>query len=65
MIDEGTEVVIYPRKGKDKDFYYWYNARVGRVTCVNPIAGYKGYEVSVYDFDMCINVDADEVVKLK
>lgn len=64
MIKEGTKVKIYPKEN-DIDFLNKYNARVGTVKCVNPIAGYEGYEVSVWDFDETINLDVDEVIEAR
>ena len=63
MIEEGTVVAIYPKTNKGVEFLQKYNARKATVTYVNPIAGYKGYEVSIWDFDETINVDIDEAVE--
>ncbi len=63
MIKEGTVVRIIPKNGREEEFVQKYENRRATITCVNPIAGYKGYEVSVWDLDETINLDTNEVAK--
>jgi hypothetical protein len=63
-MNKGTVVKIVPNT-QDKEFLNLYDARIGSITENNPIAGYKGYEVMVWDYDKCINLDTDEVLEIK
>ena len=63
MIEEGTVVRIIPNESSDEEFVQKYDNRRATVTYVNPIAGYEGYEVSVWGLDETINLDANEVVE--
>ena len=63
MLKEGTVVRIIPNESRDEEFIQKYENRKATITCVNPIAGYEGYEVSVWGLDETINLDANEVVE--
>lgn len=65
MIKERTVVKITPKESRSAEFIQKYDNRRASVTCVNPIAGYSGYEVSVWDLDETINLDTNEVVEVK
>lgn len=66
MLKEGTVVRIIPNEEKsDVEFVRKYENRKATVTCVNPIAGYEGYEVSVWGLDETINLDTNEVIEVK
>jgi transcription antitermination factor NusG len=42
-----------------------WDGRVGQITEINPIGGYSGYSVHLFDDDTTLTVDLDEVVVLK
>ena len=42
-----------------------WDGRIGTISEINPVAGYKGYSIHLFDDDTSLTVNSDEVVVLK